>query len=492
MKRTAGVFLLLATLGGCVGSGDHSPWTAAPVAPGIPGAQPIQPPMAPGVQGPWGTPVPAIAPSAMPPGMGLSQNMPQLPRPSAMTATQMASAGGTPNSSSGIVLASGMTPADGSSGIVRAGGISTPGTASGIVQTGGSAPAPSMPAPPGIVSAAAPPGVSPYPNLPGMPGMPGMPMPGMPGMPGMPMPGMAGMPGPGGVMQASCPPPGAVALAPGVGGPPPGGPCGPPPPPRRTEVRFSGPAGMKVAWYSCGPDGHPTFAGNQVEAPGRYNFLQAAIYRLKLSDIPGRPGVDLYPTLEVVPANFKTEAFLAHSAVPVYFTEEDLDQIAAGNYLVKVIYLPFPQYADVATTGPDEVVSTRLEPGADPIAEACKRGSILLVIRVGNIDLEAPNTPAMDAPPNNGMMCGPNMPGMPGMARAPGMPMMPSGLPVARPGAVLPNGGQLPAQPLAVPPGGGPALQPPPAPPEKPNGPVTKMPEPPLPVQPVWYQPPQK
>ena len=44
------------------------------------------------------------------------------------------------------------------------------------------------------------------------------------------------------------------------------------------------------------------------------------------------------------------------------------------------------------------MVSSRLEPGVDPLAEAHRRGNILLVVRLGNIDLEAPNTPAMDAP----------------------------------------------------------------------------------------------
>ncbi len=130
----------------------------------------------------------------------------------------------------------------------------------------------------------------------------------------------------------------------------------------------------------------------------RYNFLQASIYRLKLSDIPNRPGVELYPTLEVVPSKAKTCTFLSHSAVPVVFTEEDFEQVAAGNFVVKVIYLPDPQFQDLAATGPDEVVSSRLEPGMDPIVEAKRRGSILLVVRLGNIDLEAPNTPAMDSP----------------------------------------------------------------------------------------------
>jgi hypothetical protein len=173
------------------------------------------------------------------------------------------------------------------------------------------------------------------------------------------------------------------------------GPHGPRFPTRRTEVRFVGPAGMKVAW----PGPYGEVRGNQIEAPGRYNFIQGAIYRLKLSDLPGRPGVDLYPTLEVIPANLRTDAYIAHSAVPLYFTDEDFEQVLGGNFLVKVIYLPNPQYADVAMTGgPEEVVSTRLEPGLDPIAEACKRGTIMLIVRMGNIDLEAPNTPPMDAP----------------------------------------------------------------------------------------------
>ena len=60
------------------------------------------------------------------------------------------------------------------------------------------------------------------------------------------------------------------------------------------------------------------------------------------------------------------------------------EQAAAHNFVVKVIYLPDPQYQDLAATGPDEVVSSRLEPGVDPIVEAKRRGSILAIIRLGN------------------------------------------------------------------------------------------------------------
>jgi hypothetical protein len=177
----------------------------------------------------------------------------------------------------------------------------------------------------------------------------------------------------------------------------------------RTSVRFGEPAGMKVTWF--GPNG---WNNVPLETPAQYNFLQSGVYRLRLSAVANRIEKVYYPTLEVMPASSKTLTYLAHSSVPVNFTDEDFEQVSSGNFLVKVVYLPDPQYQDLATViGPNELVSTRLEPGQDPVAEAQKKGTVLLVIRMGNIDLEAQHTPAMDAP-NPYMMQGPPriMPGM--------------------------------------------------------------------------------
>jgi hypothetical protein len=205
---------------------------------------------------------------------------------------------------------------------------------------------------------------------------------------------------------------------------------------KRTEVRFVGPAGMKVTWCTMGGNGPGGVITSSVTAPATYNFVQAAAYRLRLSDIPGHPHLTLYPTLEVVPTNARTDPFVAHSSVPVAFTDEDFDQIAAGNMLVKVIYLPDPYLQDQAITAPDEIVSTRLDPGVDPIAEAHRRGNILLVVRVGNINLEAPNTPAMDAPSAYGPGSGPNMPA------TGASPMM--GAPAMQPPIMPPSGANMP------------------------------------------------
>jgi hypothetical protein len=236
------------------------------------------------------------------------------------------------------------------------------------------------------------------------------------GPPPLTLPGnsMPAVPPPGFV-----PPPGAVAAVGAMTGD--GG--ANPFPVKRTQVRFAQPSGMKVAWLVAGPDGRPIYSPTVLETPGRYNFAQAAIYRLKLSNIEGRPGLEVYPTLEVVPANHKTEAFLAHSAVPIEFTDADFNQIAAGNYVVKVIYLPDPQFQELAAAGIGSISSTQLDPGADPIVEALRRGSILLVLRMGNMDQEAPNTPPIDAPAGNCPVgISPLMPPVPGAANGPATP----------------------------------------------------------------------
>jgi len=160
-----------------------------------------------------------------------------------------------------------------------------------------------------------------------------------------------------------------------------------------SQIAFVGPEGMTVSWDVSAPG---TFDSQPLVCPGRYNFPQSAIYRLKLSNVPGRPGVELYPTLEVGPTMPRTEAFLAHNAIPVQFTEEDFDQVLSGNFVTKVIYLPDPEFQELALAGVETLVSTRLDPGVDPVVEADRRGAILAIVRLGNKDLQAPGAQGQD------------------------------------------------------------------------------------------------
>jgi hypothetical protein len=174
---------------------------------------------------------------------------------------------------------------------------------------------------------------------------------------------------------------------PGVDGPGPGVMMYQPPTPQvasPSQIYFVGPEGITVQWDVTGPG---RFDSESLVAPARYNFPQGNIYRLKLANIPGRAGVELYPTLEVAVAMPRTEAFLAHNAIPVEFTDEDFDQVQSGNFVTKVIYLPDPEFQELALAGVGTLVSTRLDPGVDPIVEADRRGAIMGIVRLGNKDM---------------------------------------------------------------------------------------------------------
>lgn len=212
-------------------------------------------------------------------------------------------------------------------------------------------------------------------------------------------------------LTSYCPPGGGIPTGGGVLG---GAGMMPATPPTM-QVTFGRPDSMSVRYDATGAGG---FDSEPLIVPARQNFPQGGIYRLKLTNIANREGVELYPTLELAYANPRTGAYLAHNSVPVQFTEEDFDQVLTGNFVTKVIYLPDPDYQGPALAGIDTLVSTRLDPGIDPITEADRRGSILAIIRLGDKDIEMSGTSDFPSAGMGGM--GGGVPGLP-MAFAPAM-----------------------------------------------------------------------
>jgi hypothetical protein len=251
----------------------------------------------------------------------------------------------------------------------------------------------------------------------------------------------------GGGLGSNIPPGGGVlSYAPMMAGVPP-----------TVQLTFGQPDGMQIQYDATGAG---RFDSEPLIVPARQNFPQGGLYRVKLTNIIAREGVELYPTVELAYANPRTGAFLAHNSIPIQFTEEDFDQVLTGNFVTKVIYLPDPDFQGPALAGIDTLVSTRLDPGIDPIVEADRRGSILAIIRLGDKDIEMAGggiaTGGVMAPPIVGLPapfaaamtegcggCGPGgncvatppqLPGMVAGVTAPqyGMPM--SGTPIGLPG----------------------------------------------------------
>jgi hypothetical protein len=233
----------------------------------------------------------------------------------------------------------------------------------------------------------------------------------------------------------------ALAADPSPGGLPSGLPLAHAAKPASSQIYFVGPDGLTVQWDVTALG---RFDSEKLAAPARYNFPQGAFYRLKLANIPGRPGVELFPSLEVAPAMPRTTAYLEHNAIPVEFTDEDFDQVMTGNPVTKVIYLPDPGFQEMALAGVGTLVSTRLDPGVDPIVEADRRGAIMAIVRLSPAQAHsartAPGRPTADFPAGTKHPVAPypnNITSVPGTApgSVPGTVAVPSSSPDCAPAA---------------------------------------------------------
>lgn len=149
-------------------------------------------------------------------------------------------------------------------------------------------------------------------------------------------------------------------------------------------TQFLAPRGMLVTVYQG------RMPPRVFPAPVTLGLRPGYAYRFKLSNIPGQPGLNLYPTVEVfgtlqLPPTMRGPDYPA----PIAFSDLDVRQASASSLITKVIYLEDPEKAVPAATLPGEpplegvVVPTR-----DPWKEARELGRPLAVVRVGAKQLD--------------------------------------------------------------------------------------------------------
>ena len=150
--------------------------------------------------------------------------------------------------------------------------------------------------------------------------------------------------------------------------------------PMSIQLKIDAPKGATLLWS----EGPKAPIANHV-LPHRISGETGQRVLFQIRNIPGREGLELRPSIELANNNKSIAEFLKHNAIPVKFTDEDMDQIAAGNLVTKVIFLPHPKARELGLEEVQALVSTKLDPGVDPVAEARRRGRILAVVRLVNL-----------------------------------------------------------------------------------------------------------
>jgi uncharacterized repeat protein (TIGR01451 family) len=165
-------------------------------------------------------------------------------------------------------------------------------------------------------------------------------------------------------------------------------------------VRFGGITAMQVRFYPGRPD------GRDFAAPVTVGLRPGYLYRVGLGNLPGRPGVVLYPSLEVRGSlEAVTKLRPADHSAPVNITEEDVTRVLSGTLITKVIYLEDPERALPVATQPGEPIEVEIRPSQDILAEARALGRPMIILRLGGRTL-TPEELACQVIPNTILLPG--------------------------------------------------------------------------------------
>jgi hypothetical protein len=142
-------------------------------------------------------------------------------------------------------------------------------------------------------------------------------------------------------------------------------------------VQIKGPRGSLISLAANGQF-------EELQEPSvRVGMLIGAVYRMRVVEIPLNPGLEVYPTIEIVNRLYTPRGQERRFAVPIELTQEDLELALHGKFVTRVIYLEDPDNATPARQDPDSQSWFEVRPGDDPLAVADALGRPMAILRIG-------------------------------------------------------------------------------------------------------------
>ncbi len=143
-------------------------------------------------------------------------------------------------------------------------------------------------------------------------------------------------------------------------------------------VEVSAPAGTLLSIVTDG----------DFSAPQREKLLAGMligqVYRLKVSNIPGREGLEIFPTIEVIDRLYPPPGQAPRFPIPVVLTEEEIKMATDGRYVLRVIYLETPHTALPVRDEPGQQRYHEIAAGADAMETADRLGRPMAILRMGS------------------------------------------------------------------------------------------------------------
>jgi hypothetical protein len=152
-------------------------------------------------------------------------------------------------------------------------------------------------------------------------------------------------------------------------------------------VRVELPSEGVVSVYSATPQPLAMIA-----APAQFSVSAGHLYRLRISDMPEFPGVEIFPSIEILDRLHPPHGAAANYPIPIVLTQADLRDAVAGALVTRVIYLENPRLAAAVDPLRRESPHT-VDPTRNALQEADQMGRAMIIVRIGGRIPSDPNLP---------------------------------------------------------------------------------------------------
>lgn len=142
-------------------------------------------------------------------------------------------------------------------------------------------------------------------------------------------------------------------------------------------VEISAPQGTIIATAEGGQ-----FVSPQA-APMKLGLLIGMVYRLRVTGIPHNPGMEVFPTIEVIDRLYPPCGMEFTFPIPIELTQEELEMALDGKFVTRVIYLEQPESSIPAAQQPGEQSYFEVGEGESPIDMADILGRPMAILRMG-------------------------------------------------------------------------------------------------------------
>jgi len=143
-------------------------------------------------------------------------------------------------------------------------------------------------------------------------------------------------------------------------------------------VEVSAPQGTLLSVVSDG----------DFSAPQREKLLAGMligqVYRLKVSNVAEREGLEIFPTVEVIDRLYPPPGQAARFPIPVVLTDEEIKMAMDGRFVLRVIYVEEPRTAMPIRYEAGQQPYFEIKPGTDAMETADRLGRPVAILRMGS------------------------------------------------------------------------------------------------------------